>query len=335
MLNAANDSEFQSGGCIFMKSLSIIRQSSAESIGLKPLWLKKLLGSWQLYLFVLPTLIYLALFQYAPMYGIQLAFKYYNPADGIWNSPWIGFENFERLFGSYYFLRLIRNTVFLNLYNLVVGFPFPILLALIMNELRNEKFKKGVQTALYAPHFVSVVVVVGILQCFFNTSNGLVNLTLKALGMEEVPFLASADIFPSLYVFSGLWQNAGWNSIIYIAALAGVDPQLHEAAQIDGASRFKRIIHINIPSLLPTATILFILEAGKMMNVGFEKVFLMQNAMNKETAEVISTFVYTQGLVNMEYGFSTAVGLFNNVINIALLLIFNAISKKVNESSLF
>lgn len=298
-------------------------------------WLKKVLGSWQLYLFLLPTLIYLVLFQYMPMYGIQLAFKYYNPADGIWNSPWIGLENFERFFNSYYFWRLIKNTLFLNLYNLVVGFPFPIILALIMNELKNERFKKMVQTTLYAPHFVSVVVIVGILNVFFNTSNGLVNLTLKNLGMEEIPFLASASIFPSLYVFSGLWQNAGWNSIIYIAALSGVDPQLHEAAQIDGASRIKRILHINIPSLLPTATILFILEAGKMMNVGFEKVFLMQNAMNKETAEVISTFVYTQGLVNMEYGFSTAVGLFNNLINIILLLIFNGISKKVNDSSLF
>lgn len=301
----------------------------------RPVWMKKMKESWQLYLFILPTLIYLAFFRYAPMYGIQLAFKYFNPALGIWGSQWVGFDNFERLFKSYYFVRLLRNTLGLNLYNLIVGFPFPIFLALILSELKNEKLKKGIQTALYAPHFISVVVVVGILDVFFNTSNGLVNIVIKSLGMSPIPFLTSAKAFPTLYVFSDLWQDAGWNSIIYIAALAGVDPQLHEAAQIDGASRFKRMIHINIPSILPTATILFILQAGRMMNVGFEKVFLMQNAMNKETAEVISTFVYTQGLVNMEYGFSTAVGLFNNLINIALLLFFNFLSRKINDSSLF
>lgn len=301
----------------------------------RSVWLKGMQRSWQLYLFILPTLIYLAFFRYAPMYGIQLAFKYFNPALGIWGSQWVGFDNFERFFGSYYFGRLLKNTFVLNLYNLIVGFPFPILLALILNELKNKKLKKGIQTALYAPHFISVVVVVGILDVFFNTSNGLINIVIKSLGMSPVPFLTSPNIFRTLYVFSDLWQDAGWNSIIYIAALAGVDPQLHEAAQIDGASRLKRMIHINIPSILPTATILFILQAGRMMNVGFEKVFLMQNAMNKETAEVISTFVYTQGLVNMEYGFSTAVGLFNNVINITILLLFNYISKKINDSSLF
>ena len=296
---------------------------------------RKLLESWQLYLFVLPVILYLLVFNYAPMYGVQLAFKYFNSVKGIWGSKFIGMENFIRFFESYYFFRLLENTIVLNLMNLAIGFPIPILLALVINEILNEKVKKTVQTVVYAPHFISVVVVVGILNVFLNTSTGFVNILFENFGFEPISFLTKASMFRWNYVLSDIWQSAGWGSIIYLAALSSVSPELHEAAKIDGANRIKRIVHINIPAILPTAIILFILQTGRMMNVGFEKVFLLQNSMNIETAEVISTFVYTQGLVNMEYGFSTAVGLFNNLINIILLLSFNGISKRISGTSLF
>ena len=297
--------------------------------------LTRLDHSKSLYAFLLPAIIYFLIFCYLPMYGVQIAFKYYSPKLGIWGSRWTGFENLNRFFHSYYFSRLLRNTVFLSLYNLIVAFPFPIILALIFNEVRNPKVKKAVQTISYAPHFISVVVLVGILNLFFNQSNGLINVLLSKLGFEKFGFLTSAKAFPSMYVWSNVWQNAGWNSIIYIAALAGIDPQLHEAAQIDGASRFQRILHINLPGLMPTAIIMFILDIGQVMCMGFEKVFLMQNAQNTETSQVISTFVYEAGLINSDYGFSTAIGLFNNVINIILLLTVNKIARKVSDTSLF
>ncbi len=221
------------------------------------------------------------------------------------------------------------------MYNLIVSFPFPILLALIFNEVQSPKLKKAVQTISYAPHFISVVVLVGILNLFFNQGNGLINVLLDKMGLEKFGFLTNAAAFPSMYVWSGVWQNAGWNSIIYIAALASIDPQLHEAAQIDGASRLQRIIHINLPGILPTAIIMFILDIGQVMNMGFEKVFLMQNAQNTETSQVISTFVYEAGLINSDYGFSTAIGLFNNIINIVLLLAVNKIAGKISGTSLF
>lgn len=295
----------------------------------------KLNQSKGLYLFLLPAVIYFIIFCYLPMYGIQIAFKYYSPRLGIWGSRWTGMENLNRFFHSYYFWRLIRNTVGLSLYNLVVSFPFPILLALIFNEVKNPRLKKTVQTISYAPHFISVVVLVGILNLFFNQGNGLINVLLSKIGMEKFGFLTSASAFPSMYVWSGVWQNAGWNSIIYIAALTAIDPQLHEAAQIDGASRLQRILHINLPGILPTAIIMFILDVGHVMSMGFEKVFLMQNAQNMETAQVISTFVYEAGLIKSDYGFSTAIGLFNNIINVILLLTVNRIARKVSDTSLF
>ncbi len=297
--------------------------------------LKKLSQSKSLYLFLVPAVIYFIIFRYMPLYGVQIAFKQFSPRLGIWDSRWTGMENLSRFFESYYFWRLIRNTLWLSLYNLVVSFPFPILLALIFNEVKHPKLKKTVQTISYAPHFISVVVLVGILNLFFNQSNGLINVLLEKMGFEKFGFLTSASAFPSMYVWSGVWQNAGWNAIIYIAALAAIDPQLHEAAQIDGASRFQRILHINLPGIMPTAIILLILDAGKIMSMGFEKVFLMQNDQNIETSQVISTFVYEAGLINSDYGFSTAIGLFNNIINIILLLTVNKIAKKITDTSLF
>ena len=288
-----------------------------------------------LYLFLLPALIYIILFNYYPMYGIQLAFKYYSPVKGIWASKWIGFDNFERFFHSYYFWRLIKNTLVLSFYNLIAGFPFPIFLALVFNEIKNQRAKKLVQTVSYVPHFISIIVMVGILNLFFNQSTGLINAFRKNMGMEAIGFLNSPSIFPSMYVWSGVWQHAGWNAIIYIAALTSIDPQLHEAAQIDGATRLQRIWHVNIPGILPTVIIMFIMEIGRVMNLGFEKIYLMQNQMNIETSQVISTFVYETGMLDMDYGFSTAVDIFNNVINIILLLTFNQLARRIGDYSLF
>jgi putative aldouronate transport system permease protein len=277
---------------------------------------------------------YFFTYSYLPLYGIQLAFKEFSPVLGIVGSPWIGFTNFQRFFKSYYFWVLIRNTVGLNLYILFAAFPFPILLALLFNEIRHSMVRQTVQTVVYAPHFISSVVLVSLLLLFFN-NNGFVNVILKGLGFESVPFMTSAAIFPHVYVWSGVWQNTGWNSIIYIAALSAIDPQLHEAAQIDGASRLQRIWHINLPGIKSTAVILFILETGRIMNVGFEKIFLMQNNQNLSASDVISTYVYRTGLLNMDYSYSTTVNLFNNVINLALLLMVNRFSRKITESSLF
>lgn len=297
--------------------------------------LMKLNRSKGLYLFLLPAVVYFLVFNYFPMYGVQIAFKDFSPVLGITGSPWIGFDHFERFFNSYYFTRLIRNTLCLSLYSLVVSFPIPVILALAFNEIRSERMKKAVQTISYAPHFISIVVMVGVLNLFFSQSSGLINKILVNLGMEKIPFLTSSSTFPHMYVWSGIWQNTGWNAIIYIAALSGVDTQLHEAAQVDGASRWQRVLHINLPSILPTVTIMFIMNAGKLMSMGFEKIFLMQNQQNIETSQVIATFVYQSGLLNADYGFAAAIGLFNNVINVVMLLIVNKISQKLSETSLF
>lgn len=288
-----------------------------------------------LYLFLLPALVYVIIFNYLPLYGIQIAFKYYSPVKGIWGSAWIGFENFERFFESYYFGRLIKNTLGLSLYNIVAAFPFPILLALVFNEIKNQRAKKLVQTVAYVPHFISIIVLVGILNLFFMESTGLVNALRRNIGLEPVGYLNSPGLFPSMYVWSGIWQHAGWNAIIYIAALTGIDPQLHEAAQIDGATRLQRVWHVNIPCIMPTVTIMFILEVGRVMSLGFEKIYLMQNQMNIAASQVISTFVYKVGMLDMDYSFSAAVDLFNNIINVILLLSFNQLAKKIGDCSLF
>jgi putative aldouronate transport system permease protein len=269
------------------------------------------------------------------MYGVQIAFKNYMATKGIWNSPWIGLDHFKRFFDSYYFWDLIWNTLGLSLYQLVVGFPIPILLALMLNEVAGKKFKKTVQTVTYAPHFISVVVLVGMVVMFLSPQTGIVNRLITLFGGEPIYFMGDASMFKSIYVFSGVWQHMGWGSIIYMAALANVDPHLHEAAVMDGATRMQRIRHINLPAIIPTAIILFILDIGTIMNVGFEKVFLMQNDLNRVGSDVISTFVYRSGILGAEYGFSTAVGLFNSIINFALLVAVNAIARKTSETSLW
>jgi len=295
-----------------------------------------ILRNWDLYLLLLPVIAYYVIFHYMPMYGIQIAFKDFIATLGITESPWVGFKYFSRFFESFYFWRLIGNTVGISLYQLVVAFPAPIILALMINEVRSKYFKKTVQMVTYAPHFLSVVVLVGLCVSFLSTSNGIVNRGLVSLfKIEPVQFMSSPQWFKTVFVFSGIWQNAGWGSIIYIAALAGIDTQLYDAAIIDGASKFQRLRYVTLPGLFPTIIILFILEAGKIMNVGFEKVFLMQNAINKESSDVISTYVYGTGILGAQYSFSTAVGLFNSVINSILLVTVNHLSKTLGETSLW
>ena len=286
------------------------------------------------YIMLLPAVVYVILFHYAPMYGLQIAFKNYKVSLGVAGSPWVGFRNFTDFFGSYYFVTLLKNTLVLSLYALVVGFPVPIIVALVLNEMKG-KFKKVVQTVLYAPHFISLVVLVSILNSMLSPSQGVVNTILEMLGMERNYFMANPAYFPHLYVWSGVWQGMGWGAIIYLAALSSVDPALHEAADIDGATRMQKIIHINLPTIMPTIIIMLILRMGQIISVGYEKVYLMQNSMNIETAEVISTYVYKRGILNSNYSFSAAVGLFNNVVNVIMVLLANWISRKVSDTSLF
>lgn len=286
------------------------------------------------YLMLLPAVLYVLLFCYAPLYGLQIAFKNYKVSLGVAGSPWIGFRNFTDFFQSYYFVKLLKNTLVLSLYSLAVSFPIPIIVALILNELKG-KFKKFTQTILYAPHFISLVVVVSILNVMLSPSQGVVNTILEMLGMERNYFMANPAYFPHLYVWSGVWQGMGWGAIIYLAALSSVDPSLHEAADIDGATRMQKILHINLPTIMPTIIIMLILRIGNIVSVGYEKVYLMQNDMNIETAEIISTYVYKRGLLDSNYSFSAAVGLFNNVINVILVLLANWISKKSVKQACF
>ncbi|HHV95977.1 MAG TPA: sugar ABC transporter permease [Clostridiaceae bacterium] len=296
--------------------------------------LKRIYKSRYLYIMLLPTIAFYIIFHYLPMYGIIIAFKDFKASRGILGSPWVGFKHFEQFFSSYYFFRLIRNTFLLNFYGLIFGFPAPIILAILLNELRSEKFKRFVQSVSYLPHFISVVIVVGFIVDFFS-QNGIVNNLLSLFGIEPINFLIEPKWFRPLYVGSGIWQGIGWGSIIYLAAISGIDPELYEAAIIDGAGRFRKIISITIPSIAPTIIIQLIFRIGGMMSVGFEKVFLMYNASTYETADVISTFVYRSGLQRAQYSYAAAVGLFNTIINFILLIGANYISRITTESSLW
>ena len=302
--------------------------------GEKNLWVR-IVQHRTLYLFLAPTLLYLLIFNYIPMYGLQIAFKNYNGAFGIWGSHWVGLQHFKDFIGGYYFWPILMNTLTISLYTTAVSFPIPIVLALMLNEVRSYRYKKFVQTVLYAPHFISMVVMVGIIVIVLSPTTGILNHVIGALGFEKQYFMIQPDAFKHIYVWSGLWQNCGWGAIIYLAALSGVDPELHEAATIDGASRFQRILYINIPTIKPTVVILLIMNIGSLVGVGFEKTFLLQNDLNLEKSEVISTYVYRRGLLGGNFSFSTAVGLFNNVINVLLLLLANFIARRVGETSLF
>jgi len=297
--------------------------------------LKTVKRNWDLYVMIFPVIAFFVIFAYLPLYGIQIAFKDFSAFKGIWDSPWVGFKHFERFFDSYYFWRLIRNSFLLGVYSLAIGFPIPIILALMLNEVKSNRFKKFVQTITYAPYFLSTVVIVGMLFIFLSPRTGLINHIIQAFGGDPIAFMTSAGWFKTLYVFSDVWQTAGWSSIIYLASLAGIDSQLHEAAKVDGATKLQRIWHINIPGIMPTIVILLILNLGSVLSIGFEKVLLMQNNLNMSGSDIISTYVYRSGILDAQYSFSTAVDLFNSIINFILLVTVNYVARRVNDTSLW
>lgn len=297
---------------------------------------KELVRNRYVYLMLLPVVAYYLIFSYGPMYGLLMAFQEsYSPVKGIMAGEWVGFDNFTMFFESYYFWRLIKNTLILSFYSIVFGFPAPIILALLLNEVRKKWFRSTVQTVSYMPHFISVVVVVGMLKTFSSLDGGLFNVIRGFFDLQPLMFLAEKDMFRPLYILSNIWQGAGWASIIFLAALSGIDPQLYEAAKIDGANRWRQLLHITLPGILPTIVIMLILRMGAVMNADFQKILLMQTAPTYETSDVISTFVYRSGILEGNYTYSTAIGLFNGVINFALLLAANAISRKLNSTSLW
>ncbi|MBS6196468.1 MAG: sugar ABC transporter permease [Clostridiales bacterium] len=289
----------------------------------------------ELYLFLLPGVVLVFIFNYIPMYGITMAFQNFSPGLGISGSPFAGLEHFKRMFSLPTFWDLIWNTMSLSLLSLAINFPLPIILGLLLNQIRSYRGKKIAQTITYMPHFISVVVIVGIINVLLSPSGGIYGGLCSALGIEPVNFLGKESAFRWIYVLSDAWQHTGWSSIIYIACLAGVDQSLYEAATVDGANRLDKIIHIDLPSLAPTMTILLILNAGSVLGVGFEKIFLMQNSTNIGVSEVLSTYVYKLGIQSGQYSFSTAIGLFNTLVNFIVLAVVNSISKRVSENSLW
>lgn len=295
---------------------------------------KRIFSCWQLYLLLIPGIVLTVIYKYIPMYGVQIAFRDYNAVMGFSGSPWVGLKWFEKFFSNYKSWDMIKNTVLLSLYSILWTFPIPIILSLIMNQLRFKRFKKAAQTILYAPHFVSIMIVCGMLRIFLSPYGGLITGIVSALGGDtSVGLLDQPGNFRSIYIASSVWQDAGWGMIIYMATLSSVDASLHEAAKVDGANTWKRMIHIDLPALVPMIVIQLIMSFGNLMNVGFEKAFLLQTDLNKATSEIIATYVYEQGMLKSMYSFSTAVGLFNTVVNIILLLIVNRIAKKTADIS--
>lgn len=294
-----------------------------------------LLGKWQLWVMIALPLIWYIVFCYVPMYGIQLAFKNYNPMLGYIGSDWAGLKYFAQFFSSYYWKDIVWNTVSISLMSIVIGFPIPILLALLVNEVSSKRLKGILQNITYIPHFISVVVLCGMMSLLLSPQNGVINALLGSFGVGPVPFLESSKWFKATYVGMEVWQESGWSAIIYIAALAGIDPTLYEAATMDGAGRFKKILHISIPSILPTIVTLLILRIGQIMSIGFEKAYLLQNALNMSSSEIISTMVYKQGILQGNISYATAAGLMNSVINLLLIIVANKLCKKFFETSLW
>lgn len=301
-----------------------------------PALLRRVMANRYLYLMLLPPILFFLIFEYKPMYGALIAFKQFNPYLGIDNSPWIGFRNFEKFFESYYFWRLLKNTFLMSFYSLIIIFPASIAFALLLNELRLKRFKSAIQTISYLPHFISLIVICGMI-IDFTKPGGIINSLLLGIGLiqEPIQFLILPEWFRTIYVGSGLWQSLGWNSIIYLAALSGINPSLYEAAVIDGAGRWKQLLNVTLPGILPTVLILLILNVGTLLHVGWDKIILLYNPSTYTTADVISTFVYRRGVMEADYSFTAAVGLFNSVINFTLLVVANRISRKTTDSSLW
>lgn len=300
-------------------------------------WRRSLKKYWQLYLLLIPVIAYYVIFKYTPMAGAQIAFRKFKFSKGIWGSKWVGLEHFERFFSSSQAWTLISNTLILSMESLLFCFPFPIILALIINELKTTRAKNLVKTITYAPHFVSTIVVVGMLMSMCSPSTGIINTLLTGLGITKEPLylMGSGKYFRLMYILSAIWKDGGWSAIIFISALAAIDPCLYEAARVDGASRWQQLIHVTLPGIVSTIVIMLILECGKVLSIGFEKVYAMQTDLNLSVSEVISTYTYKIGLTRFEYDYATAIGLFNSVVNFAMLLLVNGISKRVSETSLW
>lgn len=287
-----------------------------------------------LYLMVIPVILFYLLFHYKPMYGAIIAFQDYNPRLGVSGSTWVGFDQFIRFFSSPYFSRLLKNTLLLSVYGIVFGFPAPIILALLLNELKARRFKKTVQTITYLPHFISLVVVTGIVKDF-TQSTGLINDIIVMLGGVRTSLIQNPALYRTIYIVSDIWQGVGWGSIIYLSALSGVDQQLYEAASIDGAGRWKQLIHVTLPGITPTIIIMLIMRMGQLLGTGYEKTILLYNEATYETADVIASYIYRVGILERNWSYSTAIGLFNSAINLVLLLITNKVSRRVSETSLW
>lgn len=297
-------------------------------------WKTDLRRNGEIYLVALPVILFFILFHYKSMYGVIIAFKNFSPTKGIMGSDWVGFKYFIQFFKDDYFLRLMKNTLTISLATLLFSFPVPIIFALLLNELKSKAFSRGVQLVAYLPHFISLIVICGLISKF-TSADGIVTNILAFFGMDKVSYLNYPQYFVPIYVISDIWQEAGWNSIIYLAALTGVDPQLYEAASIDGAGKFKQTIHVTLPGITPTIVVMLILRIGSLLNVGYEKIILLYNPITYETADVISTYVYRYGILDGSWSYSTAIGLFNSVINFILLIAANKISRKYSESSLW
>lgn len=310
-------------------------KSRGPAVGRRRSHASRIFRSWQLYVLLAPAVIHTLIFRYWPMYGAQIAFRDYNPVQGFFGSPWVGLQHFERFVTSFQFERIMVNTLTINSLGLLIAFPVPIVLALLINHLQSERFKKISQTILYSPSFISVVVIVGMIHLLFNPTSGLVNNFLELIGSQPVFFMGDPGWFRPLYIGSDIWQNAGFSMIVYLAALTAIDPALHEAAKMDGANMWRRIRHVDLPGIMPVITILFILAIGNLFNLGFEKVLLMQTDLNLPTSEVIQTYVYKVGLQQAQFSYSAAIGLFNSVLNLILLLTFNWIARKANQASLW
>ncbi|MEQ2389221.1 ABC transporter permease subunit [Waltera intestinalis] len=295
---------------------------------------KKIKKCKYLYIMMLLPIIYYILFHYLPLYGVLIAFKDYKIAKGVWGSPWVGFKWFEKFLADPYFWKLVKNTLLLNIYGLLWGFPVPILLALMLNEVTNAKFKRAIQTVSYLPHFISTVVVCGMVMNFLSL-DGIINQIIAAFGFDKIQFMVLPEWFRTIFTASGIWQTCGWTSIIYLSALTSVDQEILEAAMIDGANRFQRIESVTLPSIAPTISIMLIMQIGRLMSLGYEKIILLYNGSTYETADVISTYVYRRGILSADFSYSTAVGLFQSVIGVILLVASNQISKKLSDSSLW
>lgn len=315
-----------------MKNMESVQKNKSSFIGERAKLIKR---HWQLYIMIFPPLLYLFIFHYLPMYGAQIAFRDFSMRGGLTGSEWVGLKHFSNFVNTYNFWTILKNTVIISVYSLLANMPIPIILALALNEIRSKSLKKTVQMITYAPHFISTVVIVSMVLQMLSPRVGIVNQILELTGGVATNIMAKPEYFRHIYVWSGVWQNMGYNAIIYIAALSAVDPTLHEAAIVDGATIFQRVIHINIPSILPTIVIILILNAGRIMNVGFEKVFLMQNSLNQETSEIISTYVYKLGIVKADFSYASAIDLFNSIINLILLVSVNAFARKFSETSLW